>query len=64
MGLAKEFKVAEEKHFEFRWEVFNLFNHANFAAPANDFNAPGTFGRVFSTSTRERLMQFALKFLF
>jgi hypothetical protein len=63
MGLAKEFRVAEEKQLEFRWEVFNLFNHPNLGAPINDFNSP-TFGRVFSTSTRERLMQFALKFLF
>lgn len=63
MGLSKAFKVTEDKQFEFRWEVFNLFNHPNFGAPVNDFNSP-TFGRVFSTSTRERLMQFALKFLF
>ncbi len=63
MGLAKEFGITEGKHVEFRWEVFNLFNHPNFGAPDNDFNAP-TFGRVFSTSTRERLMQFALKLVF
>lgn len=63
IGLAKEFKLGEERRVEFRWEVFNLFNHPNFGVPDNDFNSP-TFGRVFNTLTPERQMQVALKFLF
>ena len=63
MGLAKEFKFWNEKTIEFRWEVFNLFNHPNFGVPVNDFNSVN-FGRVFNTSTTERQMQFGLKFLF
>ncbi len=63
IGLSKDFKLGEERRLEFRWEVFNLFNHANFGVPVNDFNAPN-FGQVLNTSTPERQMQFALKFLF
>lgn len=63
LGLAKEFRLGERPRLEFRWEVFNLFNHPNFGLPVNDFNSP-SFGRVLRTSTPERQMQFALKFLF
>lgn len=63
IGLAKEFKLDEQRRFEFRWEVFNLFNHPNFGMPINDLNS-SSFGRVLRTSTAERQMQFALKFIF
>ena len=63
MGLAKDFKLGEQRRLEFRWEVFNVFNHTNFGVPVNNFNSP-TFGQIFNTSTTERQMQFALKFLF
>jgi hypothetical protein len=62
-GLAKEFRITESKQFEFRWEVFNVFNHPNFGVPDNDFNS-ANFGRILRTSTPERIMQFALKFVF
>ena len=63
MGLTKDFRLSEQRRIEFRWEIFNIFNHPNFAAPVNDFNA-ASFGRVLRTSTPERQMQFGLKFLF
>jgi hypothetical protein len=63
MTLMKNFALGEDKTIEFRWEVFNVFNHPNFAIPVNDFNS-ASFGKVLSTSTPERQMQFALKFLF
>jgi len=56
-SLFKRFAFAEKKELEFRAEAFNIFNHPNFAVPDNDINSP-TFGRVFSTSTPERQMQF------
>lgn len=62
-GLAKQFRFTERTSLEFRWEVFNVFNHPNFGVPDNDFNSPN-FGRVFRTATPERIMQFGLKFLF
>ena len=62
MGLARDFRIDERRRIEFRWEVFNIFNHPNFGLPDNDINL-GTFGQVFSTATPERQMQFALKFI-
>jgi len=64
MGLHKDFKVTEKSRIEFRWEIFNVFNHPNFGTPVNDLNATTSFGRVLKTSTPERQMQFGLKFLF
>jgi Carboxypeptidase regulatory-like domain len=63
LGLAKDFKFGEERKLEFRWEIFNVFNHPNFGVPVNDLNSP-SFGRVLRTMTSERQMQFGLKFLF
>jgi hypothetical protein len=63
MGLTKDFKLSEQRRIEFRWEVFNVFNHPNFGTPVNDFNA-ASFGQVLKTSTPERQMQFGFKFLF
>lgn len=62
-GLAKDVSLGENRRLELRWEVFNLFNHPNFGVPINDLNA-SNFGRVLKTSTPERQMQFALKFIF
>ncbi|MFN2532937.1 MAG: carboxypeptidase regulatory-like domain-containing protein [Pyrinomonadaceae bacterium] len=62
-GLSKDISLGENRRLEFRWEVFNIFNHANFGVPINDLNA-SNFGRVLRTSTPERQMQFGLKFIF
>jgi hypothetical protein len=63
LGVSKDFNFSESRRLEFRWEVFNLFNHPNFGVPVNDLNSQ-FFGRVLNTSTTERIMQFGLKFLF
>ncbi len=63
MGLGKDFRFSEQRRLEFRWEIFNVFNHTNFAPPVNDLNA-ASFGRVLRTSTPERQMQFGLRFVF
>ena len=63
-GLTKVFNVSEGTDLEFRWEAFNLFNHPNFGVPKNDLQDGAAFGRVLSTSTSERIMQFGLKFIF
>lgn len=34
MILAKRFKLTETMNFEFRTEIFNIFNHTNFANPS------------------------------
>ena len=36
--LAKRFKLTETMNFEFRTEVFNIFNHTNFANPSTTLN--------------------------
>jgi hypothetical protein len=38
--LAKRFRVTETMNFEFRTEVFNIFNRANFANPSVTLNNP------------------------
>lgn len=49
---------------DFRAEMFNLFNHAQFGLPGNDINAPSSFGLVSSTVNNPRVIQFGLKFTF
>jgi hypothetical protein len=58
----KNFRITETKTIQFRGELFNVFNHANFGLPQNDLNSPN-FGQI-QTAGSGRLVQFALKFLF
>ena len=68
-GLANV-DIAVHKHWyleggaqlEFRWEVFNLLNRANFDLPNRLFGSPN-FGRIFSAGPA-REMQFGLRFRF
>ena len=50
------------RQLEFRWEVFNLLNRANFDLPNRIFGTPN-FGRIFSAKN-PREMQFGVKFSF
>jgi outer membrane receptor protein involved in Fe transport len=55
------------KRIQFRWEVFNIFNHPNFLLPNRDFNetAAGYIGSTQqSGSGGPRIMQFALRYEF
>ncbi len=50
---------------EFRWEVFNATNTANFDIPNLDISVSNIpFGQILDTITNPRLMQFALKINF
>ena len=67
-ALFKRTQMGERMGIEFRTEFFNLFNHPYFGMPATGFKAP-LFGVVNSTvqggvASPERLIQFALKFVF
>jgi Carboxypeptidase regulatory-like domain len=63
VAILKNIAVSESKHFEFRAELFNVFNHTQFVNPDGDSSDGSQFGQV--TSARDpRLVQFALKFLF
>jgi hypothetical protein len=73
-SLAKDFAITESKHVAFRWELFNMFNRANFDLPNRTiFTGAGTnnlgarnsnAGRITGTRGTARQMQFALKFVF
>ena len=63
----KDTKIRERMDIEFRAELFNLLNRANFNTPNLITFTPagvsGTAGAITSTSTTSRQVQFALKFL-
>ena len=54
---------AESRKLEFRWEMFNMFNTAQFGLPERNISS-GTRGRISTLSADPRVMQFALKFYF
>jgi outer membrane receptor protein involved in Fe transport len=63
MVVIKNIPVTERTHFEFRAEVFNVFNHTQFYNPDGNSTDGSQFGQV--TQVKDpRLMQFALKFYF
>jgi len=66
-------KISENFNVQFRAEMFNVFNHANFAPPVTPdntdiFDATGTptgvAGLLTRTSTTAREIQFAIKIIF
>jgi hypothetical protein len=70
LSLTKDNRLAEGKNLEFRAEFFNFLNHPNFGAPGNTVfrdaagNLDPNVGRITTTSTKMRQIQFGLKFLF
>ncbi|HKV24760.1 MAG TPA: TonB-dependent receptor [Candidatus Acidoferrum sp.] len=76
LSFFKTFPITETRRFEFRTEVFNIFNHPNFNSPGFGGNgvvaisgstnfANGNFGEIGSTRDAPydpRQIQFALKF--
>ncbi|MFZ0808566.1 MAG: hypothetical protein WAN03_20400, partial [Candidatus Sulfotelmatobacter sp.] len=63
-SVHKKIALSETKYFQFRAEIFNLFNHTNFSNPDGGFSdGPTSFGRI-SSAGDPRLVQFALKFFF
>ena len=63
IGLFRNFSITEKVGLQFRTEVFNVMNHANFGLPVRDFSS-SSFGQVTQTSTSSRQIQFGLKILF
>lgn len=72
-SLIRKFRLTESKHLEFRAEMFNIFNRANFSTPERDVNS-NSFGKIFNTVQPiagdasggpgdPREIQFALKFV-
>lgn len=69
ISLIKNTSIGEDLRVQFRAEVFDVFNHANFGRPGNTVGTP-SFGRISSTrfptgeSGSSRQIQFAVKFGF
>jgi hypothetical protein len=61
-------KISDGFNVQFRWEIFNIFNRANFAQPLDhntifdqNQNPVSQAGLITSTQTPSRQMQFGLK---
>jgi len=59
-SLIKRFPI-DRSRVEFRWEVFNLFNRANFGTP--DFNISNRTVGTITSADDGRNMQFGLRFI-
>jgi len=64
IAFTKLTRIREMQSVQFRAELFNAFNHPNFAIPALQRNTPATFGTITATSGNPRIIQFALKYQF
>lgn len=72
-SIIKRFRITETQRLDFRFEMFNAFNHANFASidlscgsgnpTRNCLQNNGNFGQVL-TRSEPRNIQFALKYFF
>jgi len=69
VSLMKNAELSDRIRMQFRVEVFDLFNHANFGQPGNVVDTPG-FGRITNTrfptgeSGSSRQMQLGIKMIF
>ena len=70
MALQKTFKLTERVNINFKFEMFNIMNHANFGLPNTTAitSATGagtsTAGLITNTVTNSRQLQFALRLNF
>ncbi len=64
LGVSKTTRITEGVGLELRWDIFNIFNHVNFALPASDLQDRTDFGKITNTVGGPRVMQFGLKLKF
>ena len=62
LSLQKNWLLPNTTRLEFRWEIFNLLDRANFDVPNRFFGTPN-FGRIFSAQNA-REMQFGMRYSF
>jgi outer membrane receptor protein involved in Fe transport len=62
LTFSKKVSFSEARYFQFRTDIFNLFNKTQFVNPDGNFSS-STFGQVLS-GREPRLVQVALKFYF
>ncbi len=63
LSFAKNFRVRENQNFQFRVDIFNVINRANFGIPVRFLEAP-SFGQAIDTVTPGRRIQIDLKYNF
>jgi hypothetical protein len=62
LTIAKTWRIGGRSELEFRWEIFNALNRANFNLPNRIFGNPN-FGRI-SSAKNPREMQFGVRLTF
>ncbi|MDR5727460.1 MAG: hypothetical protein RB191_08545 [Terriglobia bacterium] len=62
MALYKTFHITQQHSIQFRGELFNIFNHTNFATVSTNFGS-GTYGQVISAAD-PRIAEFSLQYQF
>lgn len=63
LSFIKRFRIKEGQTFQFRTDVFNFINRANFGIPVRVLES-SSFGKAIETITPGRRIQFALKYIF
>ena len=63
LSINKFFSLTEHARLKFSTEIFNLFNHAQFAEPNVNMSSPG-FGQVETQRNLPRTIQFAARITF
>jgi hypothetical protein len=64
ISLIKLIPITERLRGEFRTEFFNAFNWVNYANPVSNIALGNSFGRIISTSSGPRVIQFGFKLNF
>lgn len=62
-SIIKDTRITESKTLQFRAEFFNVFNEPTFSGASSGLSSP-SFGYATSTATNQRIIQFALRFMF
>jgi hypothetical protein len=64
-SVIKNFRLNERQTIRFTADFFNIWNHPNFANPAqSDVENPSAFGKIIQTLGTPRLIQFSLRWAF
>ena len=62
-SLVREFPLGERRQLQFRADMFNIANHPVWGSPVSNYNDP-QFGKILSTRSTARQVQFAMRFRF
>jgi hypothetical protein len=63
MAISRSFPIRESIKVNFRWEMFNTFNHVRYNNPGTNLNSGTTLG-IISSAQDPRVMQVAAKITF